>query len=68
MRLMTELDELDALVSEALEIRETIEDKQRRLRHLERDILTAPVSAEERRSLLGRLYAGQHAECIHGGC
>ena len=59
---MAELDELEALVSDALEIRETTEDKQRRLRHLERDILAANLSHGETFSLLERVYAAQHAE------
>jgi uncharacterized coiled-coil DUF342 family protein len=67
MRSMSELDELQALVSEALEIRETAEEKQRRLRHLEREILTSDLSTAERRTLVGRLYASEYAECMHGG-
>jgi hypothetical protein len=57
IRRVTELDEWDALVSEALEIRETAEDKQRRLRHLERDVLLADLTLEESESLLNRVYA-----------
>lgn len=62
---MSELDELHALVSEALEIRETAEDKQRRLLHLERDILTAELAPEQITELVSRLYADQHAESMH---
>ena len=68
MRAMTEaseLAELHALVTEALEIHESAEDKQRRLRHLERDILTAELTQEQAVGLLGRLYAASHAEGMH---
>ena len=55
---MTDLAEWDAFVSEALEIRETAEDKRRRLRQLQRDILSAEeLSTEESTALLRRLYS-----------
>jgi hypothetical protein len=55
---MTELAEWDAFVSEALEIRETPEEKRRRLRQLQRDILSASeLSIEQSTALLSRLPA-----------
>lgn len=60
MRPMTELDELAALVAEALEIREPAEDKQRRLAHLERDIVTTEeLTIEESDALIARLDAAR---------
>lgn len=58
---MTELAEWDAFVSEALEIRETAEEKHRRLRQLQRDILAAELTQEEATTLLRRLYAAAPA-------
>jgi hypothetical protein len=62
---MTDVAEWDALISEALEIEETAEDRERRLRHLERDILTAGLPPKDTADLVARLYAAQHAEGMH---
>ena len=62
---MSEQAEWDRLISDALQIEESVEDRQRRLRHLERDILTAGLPAKETRALVERLHAASHAESMH---
>lgn len=61
----TELAEWDAFVSEAIEICESAEDKQRRLRQLERDILLADLTQAESEKLLARVYG---AAQMDGAC
>ena len=56
MRGMSEMAEWSALVAEALTIQESAEDKQRRLRQLERDILLADLTAKESRGCWALVY------------
>lgn len=65
---MTEMSEWDALVSEALTIRETAEEKNRRLLQLQRDILTAELTEDERTGLLRRVYAAVRVEATSDRC
>jgi hypothetical protein len=62
---MTDRAEWDEWITEALEITETTEDKQRRLHHLERDILTADLPPKDAVELVGRLHAVLHTESTH---
>lgn len=62
---MTEVAEWAEWITEAVEVEETAEDKQRRLRHLERDIRTADLSPKDTAVLMERLDAARHAASMH---
>lgn len=53
----TERTEWDRLISDALEVEESAENRQRRLAHLERDILAAGLTEPVTTELTERLRA-----------
>lgn len=53
----TERTEWDRLISDALAVEESAENRERRLAHLERDILASGLTTPATAELLQRLYA-----------